>query len=196
MYSTYMCPILTCVYVHGFGKRDGLVDVQPRCLGGSCVLRSIRYPRMRCLPCASWLHSQPMWLRTRCSIYCTPYVLLSGHGQLCGRGCHQGCRILKSTGYGCAFLGGRPVCMFLMFACLQGDVMYTWPLVPTVTCHVYTYVSQTPSGALFECAATQRNASVTNTSCGFPYVYRGFNRTDCVWVNGVEACKVWVALSP
>ncbi len=43
---------------------------------------------------------------------------------------------------------------------------------------------------MFECAATQRNASVINTSCAFPYVYRGFNRTDCVCVNGVEACKV------
>lgn len=50
---------------------------------------------------------------------------------------------------------------------------------------------QVASGDLFECAPVERvTAGPDPEPCALPYVYRGRNRTDCVWVGGVEACKV------
>lgn len=31
---------------------------------------------------------------------------------------------------------------------------------------------------------------VSNRSCAFPFAFRGQQRSDCVWVNDMEACKV------
>ncbi len=53
---------------------------------------------------------------------------------------------------------------------------------------------QVASGDLFECAPVERvTAGPDPEPCALPYVYRGRNRTDCVWVGGVEACKVGAA---
>ncbi|MEW5310359.1 MAG: hypothetical protein WDW38_002167 [Sanguina aurantia] len=50
-----------------------------------------------------------------------------------------------------------------------------------------------------ECAPITRT-SLWGDTCQFPYVYRSYNRTDCVWVDGIEACKInattWAECSP
>jgi hypothetical protein len=56
--------------------------------------------------------------------------------------------------------------------------------------HPTTVRTQTASGAVFACAPTVRVGLVTGTRCALPYIYRNTNRTDCVWADGVEACKV------
>ncbi|MEW5307095.1 MAG: hypothetical protein WDW36_009513 [Sanguina aurantia] len=54
-------------------------------------------------------------------------------------------------------------------------------------------------GDSLECAPITRT-SLWGDTCQFPYVYRSYNRTDCVWVDGIEACKInatsWAQCSP
>lgn len=45
-------------------------------------------------------------------------------------------------------------------------------------------------GGIFDCAPVKRWGKVTNQSCSFPFRYRGEDRTDCVWIAGVEGCMI------
>ncbi|GLC41484.1 hypothetical protein PLESTM_001201000 [Pleodorina starrii] len=77
-------------------------------------------------------------------------------------------------------------------------------LVPVNDDEEPTYSCEVSSGEVLECAPVQRFTTGAQgeepAACALPYWYRGRNRTDCVWLEGVEACKVadgsWAECSP
>ncbi|GIL62180.1 hypothetical protein Vafri_16446, partial [Volvox africanus] len=66
------------------------------------------------------------------------------------------------------------------------------------------YSCEVDNGEILECAPVERvtlgGLGRPPEVCAFPFVYRLRNRTDCVWLEGVEACKVadgsWAECSP
>ncbi|KXZ41621.1 hypothetical protein GPECTOR_357g124 [Gonium pectorale] len=66
------------------------------------------------------------------------------------------------------------------------------------------YMCQVEGGSLLECAPVERATLAAGPlppqPCAFPFLHAGRNRTDCVWLYGVEACKVadgsWAECSP